>query len=267
MREPFVIVRGAGDIATGTIYCLYKCGFKVLALESKKPTAIRRLAAFCEAIYDGESTVEGVTAYRADGISDAERIMSEGGLPVMADEQAESIDMLKPDVVVDAMIAKRNLGTFKEMAPLTIGLGPGFTAGRDVHAAVETMRGHKLGRIIYDGSPMPNTGVPGVIAGFSSERVIHSPAEGQIKNISKIADIVTKGQEIAKIGNTAVYASIDGVLRGIIRDGYNVKKGMKIADIDPRIEQVNNCTTISDKARCIAGSVLEIIIERRELWE
>lgn len=267
MREPFVIVRGAGDIATGTIYCLYKCRFKVLALESKKPTAIRRLAAFCEAIYDGESTVEGVTAYRADSISDAERIMSDGGLPVMADEQAESIDMLKPDVVVDAMIAKRNLGTFKEMAPLTIGLGPGFTAGRDVHAAVETMRGHKLGRIIYDGSPMPNTGVPGVIAGFSSERVIHSPAEGQIKNISKIADIVTKGQEIAKIGNTAVYASIDGVLRGIIRDGYNVKKGMKIADIDPRIEQVNNCTTISDKARCIAGSVLEIIIERRELWE
>ena len=267
MREPFVIVRGAGDIATGTIYCLYKCAFKVLALESKKPTAIRRLAAFCEAIYDGESTVEGVTAYRADGISDAERIMSEGGLPVMADEQAESIDMLKPDVVVDAMIAKRNLGTFKEMAPLTIGLGPGFTAGRDVHAAVETMRGHNLGRIIYDGSPMPNTGVPGVIAGFSSERVIHSPTEGQIKNISKIADIVTKGQEIAKIGNTAVYASIDGVLRGIIRDGYNVKKGMKIADIDPRIEQVNNCTTISDKARCIAGSVLEIIIERRELWE
>ena len=267
MREPFVIVRGAGDIARGTTYCLYKCGFKVLALESKKPTAIRRLAAFCEAIYDGESTVEGVTAYRADSISDAERIMSDGGLPVMADEQAESIDMLKPDVVVDAMIAKRNLGTFKEMAPLTIGLGPGFTAGRDVHAAVETMRGHKLGRIIYDGSPMPNTGVPGVIAGFSSERVIHSPAEGQIKNISKIADIVTKGQEIAKIGNTAVYASIDGVLRGIIRDGYNVKKGMKIADIDPRIEQVNNCTTISDKARCIAGSVLEIIIERRELWE
>lgn len=267
MTEPFVIVRGAGDLATGVIHCLYKCGFKVLALESERPSAIRRLAAFCEAVYDGESTVEGVTAYRADSIDAAKALIDEGKLAILCDESADAIKALKPDIVVDAIIAKRNLGTNKGMAKLTIALGPGFTAGKDVDAVVETMRGHNLGRIIYEGAAMPNTGVPGVIAGVAKGRVIHAPATGTIENIAKIGDIVKKGAVLAKIGETEVLASIDGVLRGIIRDGYAVKEGLKIADIDPRAEQRSNCTTISDKARSLGGSVLQIIMEQRKKWE
>jgi len=166
----------------------------------------------------------------------------------------------KVSALVDAILAKRNLGTTKDMAPVTIGLGPGFSAGEDVDYVVETMRGHDLARIITEGPAIPNTGVPGMVGGVSKERVIHSPGTGRIHNIAHIADIVEKGQILAYVGETPVEASITGVLRGIIREGYNVPLGMKIADIDPRKEEKKNCFTISDKARCIAGSVVEILL-------
>ena len=176
------------------------------------------------------------------------------------DVNGKHIRELEPEAVIDAILAKKNLGTSRDMAPLTVGLGPGFTAGEDVDYVIETMRGHNLGRIIKKGSALPNTGVPGLIAGIGKERVIHSPAAGNMKNICQIADLVEKDQVIAMVGDTPVKATISGVIRGLIRDGYPVFEGMKIADIDPRAEQKKNCFTISDKARCIAGGVLEVLL-------
>ena len=251
MENKLVIVRGGGDIATGTIYKLYKCGFDVLVLEIKKPSAIRRNVSFCEAVYDGKKEVEGVTCYLAKDIEEAKKFLS---------ENLACLKEFKPAALVDAILAKKNLGTKIDMAPVTIALGPGFEAGKDVDVVIETMRGHKLGRTIYEGFAIPNTNVPGVIAGFSKERVIHSPAEGTMKNVKKVTDTVKKGEIISYIDDTPVYATIDGLLRGLLRDGYKVTKGFKIADIDPRINEYENCFTISDKARCIAGGVLEAIL-------
>lgn len=200
-----------------------------------------------------------------------EAVLEAGEVPLLIDPTGESIAFLKPDVVIDAIIAKRNLGTTIDMAPLVIGVGPGFTAGNDVHLVIESMRGHNLARIITDGMAQPNTGVPGNIAGFTSERVIHAPAAGYIHDVRKIGDIVQKGDEIARIypdkGSydnalseyVPVNATITGIIRGLIREGYYFKKGFKIADIDPRESELTNCFTISDKARSIAGSVLEAV--------
>ena len=194
--------------------------------------------------------------------------MQEDKLTILVDPKGEAIAKLKPVAVVDAIIAKRNLGTAKTMAPVTVALGPGFVAGEDVDAIVETKRGHNLGRVIWSGSAAPNTGVPGLIGGFGKERVMHSPAQGVLKNVKKIIDTVTKGEVIAVIETGSdmvpVEASLDGILRGLIRDGYPVTKGFKIADIDPRSEEYENCFTISDKARCIAGGVLEAILQLKK---
>lgn len=262
----FVIVRGGGDIATGTIYKLVKCGYQVLILETPKPSAIRRNVAFSEAVYEGKMTVEDMTAYRVSDISEAHRIMNQGVPALMIDSKGSVISHVKPDIVIDAILAKKNLGTTKQMAPVTIALGPGFCAGKDVDAVIETMRGHKLGRVIYEGTAIPNTGVPGMIAGVSAQRVIHAPEQGTLRNIAHITDIVKKGQTIAVIERSdgrlvEVKATIDGLLRGLIRDGYPVTKGFKIADIDPRTDEYENCFTISDKARCIAGGVIEAICQ------
>ena len=263
--KDLVIVRGGGDIATGTIYKLVKSGFNVLILEIKNPSAIRRNVAFSEAVYEGKWQVEDMTCYLANDIKEAKTIMEKGNPALMIDPKGEMIKQLKPIAVVDAILAKKNLGTSKDMAPITIALGPGFVAGRDVDVVIETMRGHKLGRIIKEGCAIPNTGVPGVIKGFGKERVIHSPAEGILKNICHITDMVKKGQILAEIETkdgeiVDVKASMDGLLRGLIRDDYPVTKGFKIADIDPRAEEYDNCCTISDKARCIAGGVLEALL-------
>ena len=263
MRER-IIVRGGGDIATGTIYKLYKSGFQVLILETTNPSAIRRNVAFSEAVYAGEQKVEDVTCYRAENLQEAEQLLNDGKLVLLVDPKGECIQKLQPFAVIDAILAKRNLGTTKDMASLTVGLGPGFTAGKDVDVVVETMRGHRLGRLIYEGSAIPDTRIPGNVGGYTKERVIHSPEEGTIHHICHITDTVEKGQEIAQIqttdGPVSVYASISGLLRGLIRDGYPVTKGFKIADIDPRADEYDNCFTISDKARCIAGGVLEAVM-------
>ena len=298
-KNLLIICRGAGDLATGIIHRLHRAGHRVIALETDYPAAIRRQVSFCEAVYDGSAVVEGVTARLVPALADAEtdtetysgendtpaaHIVSEkwdssaieavleaGEVPLLIDQKGESIALLKPDVVVDAIIAKKNLGTTINMATLVIGVGPGFTAGQDVHLVIESMRGHNLARIITDGMAQPNTGVPGNIAGFTSERVIHAPAAGYIHDVRKIGDIVQKGDEIARIypdkesydnalsEYVPVNATITGIIRGLIREGYYFRKGFKIADIDPRESEITNCFTISDKARSIAGSVLEAV--------
>lgn len=274
-KSDLIIVRGAGDLATGTIHRLKKSGFRLLVLETDHPAAIRRQVALSEAVYSKSACVEGVEAVRVEDEKQMIDAWKNGKVPVMVDPKGESIASMQPKVVVDAILAKRNLGTNKNMAPLTIALGPGFIAGVDVDVVIETKRGHNLGRVIREGSAYPNTGIPGIIGGYGVERVIHAPADGILKNKSKIGDIVEKGQviavieasdkeNVADIKKTEVTATIDGLLRGLIRDNYPVTKGFKIADIDPRKEELANCFTISDKARCIAGSVLEVICETLE---
>ena len=268
MKEDIVIVRGGGDIATGTIHKLHRCGFKVIILETQKPSAIRRTVCFSEAIYENKVMVEDVICEKANNLDEIYSILSRNNIPVIIDPYGKYIKELKPLAVVDAILAKKNLDTTKNMAPITIGLGPGFCAGKDVDIVIETMRGHNLGRIIENGYAMDDTGVPGVINGVSKERVIYSPVGGVISNRKKIADIVKKDEVIATINNsetiTEVKATIDGVLRGIIRDQSDIKESLKIADIDPRINEVKNSYTISDKARTVAGGVLEAILYMKQ---
>lgn len=270
MREQIadlIIIRGGGDLATGTIYKLKKCGFPVLILETELPSAIRRNVSFCEAVYQGSQTVEDLTCRLARTLEEARQFLEEGTLTVLVDPAGTSIEKLKPLAVVDAILAKKNLGTHRGMAPITVALGPGFTAGADVDAVVETKRGHHLGRVLRTGCAAANTGIPGVIGGYGKERVIHCPAEGILRNLKKITDTVCRGDVIAVVetdqGSIPVEATLNGILRGLIRDGYPVRKGLKIADIDPRTEEYLNCFTISDKARCIAGGVLEAILQRK----
>lgn len=274
-KKDLIVVRGAGDLATGTIHRLKKAGFRLLVLEAEHPAAIRRQVALSEAVYAGSARVEDVEAVRMDVDlaekknrkelleQEMERIWKKDGVPVLVDPAGLSIAALRPAVVVDAILAKKNLGTTKEMAPLVIALGSGFTAGEDVDVVIETKRGHNLGRVIRSGSAVPNTGIPGIIGGYGKERVMHAQAEGILRNVASIGDIVEARAVIAEIetenGTVPVEASLSGLLRGLIRDGYPVTKGFKIADIDPRKEELQNCFTISDKARCIAGSVLEVI--------
>lgn len=266
MKE-LIIVRGGGDLATGTIYKLYQCGFAVLVLETENPSAIRRNVSYSEAVYQGSQTVEDLTCTLASSLDEAISMLEQDRLTILIDPAGEAIAKLQPLAVVDAIIAKRNLGTHRSMAPITVALGPGFTAGVDVDAVVETQRGHHLGRVLWDGCAAPNTGVPGIIGGYGKERVIHSPAAGILRNICKITDTVSKGDMIAVVetaaGNVPVTATLDGLLRGLIRDGYPVTAGFKIADIDPRVNEYNNCFTISDKARCIAGGVIEAILHQK----
>lgn len=260
MKDKIAVIRGGGDIASGTIKKLYNVGFKVLVLEIQNPTSIRRTVSFSEALYDNNFCLEGCKAVATKTVDEIKSAWDNKLIPVYIDEKAEIINEIKPDILIDAILAKKNLGTNKAMAPITIALGPGFEAKKDVDIVIETKRGHDLGRLIFEGFAKENTKIPGEIKGYSKERVIHSNESGIINNIKSIGDIVKKGEKIAKINNEYVLATIDGVLRGIIRDKTKVFKGMKIADIDPRKEEVNNCYKISDKARNIAGGVLEAIL-------
>ena len=273
IKESFVIVRGAGDLATGVIHKLVRSGFYVLALESDRPSAIRRHVSFCEAVYDGTSQVEGMTCDFVGSVKEKElewlltescKSLKAGHVALCCDPSGKMIDYIKPMAVVDAIIAKKNLGTRMDMAKITIGLGPGFTAGKDVTCVIETKRGHNLGRIIYEGSALPNTGIPGIIEGYGKERVVHSPAEGIFMSDRKIGDLVTKGEMIAVIEKDGkkvpVTVLMSGLLRGLIRNGFYVTKGFKVADVDPRPSEYENCFTISDKSRAIAGGVLEALL-------
>ncbi len=295
VTDQLVIVRGGGDIATGTIRTLRRAGFPVLILESAHPSAIRRTVALSEAVYEGSATVEDVSVTLAHNLDEAEYLLFQDGIAMLVDPDGAAIrDIIHSGekyaewdtglttlegggrhlfltCVVDAILAKKNLGTTKDMAPLVIALGPGFTAGRDCDVVIETMRGHSLGRAITEGEALHNTGTPGLIAGHAQDRVIHSPAAGIVKTCAAIGDIVEEGQPIASIipeessprlgePGVPVRATFTGLLRGLIRDGYPVPEGFKIADIDPRASEHDNCFRISDKARAIGGAVLTELI-------
>ncbi len=263
MLEDLIIVRGGGDLASGAIHQLCKEEKTVLILEGPLPTSIRRKVAFSEAIYDGSATVSGITAKKINSVNEIGKVLANGEVPIMVDPLGESIPLLKPKVVVDAIVAKRNLGTNKCLAPLTIALGPGFEASVDVDIVIETMRGKSLGKIITNGHALANTGIPGLIGGYDKERVLHALIDGTVFHEKEIGDIVYKGDIIGYIHTShesiPITTSIDGFIRGFIRNGHIVKKGMKIADIDPRIEQVDLCYRISDKAQIIGASVTNVI--------
>lgn len=268
MKKPLILVRGGGDLATGTVHRLWSAGYPVLVLETDRPAAIRRQVCFSEAVYEGRAEVEGVTARRISSVDEMEKTLAGGEIPLMVDPRGDCIPRVKPAAVVDAILAKENLGTCRSMAPLTIALGPGFIAGADADYVIETKRGHNLGRIFSEGPASPDTGIPGMVGGVAAERVLHAEHAGQLYGLRKIGDLVKQGEPIAEIRNKdgmwPVSASITGLLRGLIRDGFPVTEGFKIADIDPRKEELKNCFSISDKARCIAGSVLELVCRYAE---
>ena len=237
------IIRGAGDIASAIALRLHKCGASVIMTEVEHPLTVRRTVAFSEAIHSGKTQVEGVVGVRAESVDDALRRTLEGVVPVL----------------VDAILAKRNVGTTIGMAPIVIGIGPGFTAGDDCHAVVETMRGHTLGRVYYEGSALPNTAVPGLVGGFAGERVLRAPSDGTFREVASIRDHVEAGQAVAYVGDTPVIATLTGTLRGLLAGGTHVTKGLKCGDIDPR-DEVSHCETVSDKGLAVAGGVLEAIL-------
>jgi len=263
MSAAVVVIRGGGDIATGVALRLFNSGFKVVITEIEKPRVIRREVAFAPAVYKGRTTVEGVEGVRAVSVKEIVHLLREGSIPVVVDPDCSVTRALKAGVVVDARLAKKSRGMRKDMAPLTIGLGPGFKAGRDVHIVIETSRGHNLGRVIRDGYAQPNTGVPEVVNGYGEERVLRAPCEGKVKNIKKIGDKVGVDETVCYVGKKEVRSALPGVVRGIIRDGMEVDKGVKIGDIDPRGIRAY-CFSVSDKARAIGGGVLEAILSERQ---
>lgn len=258
IKNTLIIIRGAGDLATGSAIRLRKSGFPVIMLEIEKPTVIRTTVSFATAVFNGQQTVEGVTAVRCSK-EDAIKTAFDGNVPVVVDPECECIKMFEPEVVIDAILAKRNCGTTKDMAPFVLALGPGFTAPLDCHAVVETQRGHTLGMVIYNGSAIENTGIPGIIGGVGKERVLHAPCSGIFKSVSKIGDIVSAGSTIAYVDNTPVVTEIGGKVRGMLTDGLCVPTGFKVADVDPRGAETDH-TTCSDKARAISGGVLEAVL-------
>ena len=280
--SPLIIVRGAGDLASGVLAVIHISGFRVLALETANPSAIRRTVAFSEAVRLGHCIIEGIEARlitkeqtaailsandSETGAATDSKANPTSFIPIAVDPTGELIDILHPAAVVDAVIAKKNCGTRLDMAPLVIALGPGFTAGKDAHIVIETMRGHNLARLIYRGTALPNTGVPGLVGGESVLRVIHAPAEGTLRVIHDIGSSVTRGEVIARIiqadGSIIdVAASLNGIIRGMLPDGFVVRRGLKMADIDPRLTELNNCFTISDKARALGGAVLTALLSR-----
>lgn len=255
-----VVVKGAGDLASGIALRLYHSGFSVVMTDLPNPLAIRRTVSFCEAIRDGQMVVEDVTAKRATTKTEVLEILNEGAIPVLPDPEAMIIKEINPQVVVDAILAKRNVGTTINDAPIVIAVGPGFVAGKDCHAVIESMRGHTLGRAIYEGPALPNTNIPGLIGGFAGERVLRAPADGLFESVRKIGDIVKTGDVIGFVDGKPMVSTIDGVLRGLIADGTPVKAGLKSGDVDPRAN-AEYCKLVSDKALAIAGGVLEAILK------
>ena len=262
IKDLIIAIKGAGEMATGVAWRLFQSNFKhIFMMEIKNPIAVRRQVSFCESVYDDKITVEGVEANRISHPDDIRMTWNGGSVPVIVDPDWKSIQAMRPQVVVDAIIAKKNLGTHLSEAPLVIGLGPGFEAGKDVHMVIETNRGHDLGRIILTGGAEPNTGTPGNISGYTKERVLRSPCSGIYKSSLCIGDPVKQNDVVGHVDRKPVIAGIDGVLRGQIRNNTMVTAHLKIGDIDPRGNR-QNCITISEKARAIGGSVLEAILRK-----
>ncbi|MDO5732462.1 MAG: selenium-dependent molybdenum cofactor biosynthesis protein YqeB [Eubacteriales bacterium] len=267
-ERPLVIVRGAGDLASGTIEALHRCGFAVLALEVDRPSAIRRAVAFSEAVYHGETKLEGIRARLGKDRESIDSILASGDVAIAIDPRGEWIETYKPLILIDAILAKRNLGTWASMAPITVALGPGFEAPQDADVVIETQRGHRLGRLIREGSAIPNTGVPGLIAGHGRERVIYAPVAGRFRACHAIGDLVEAEELVAEILDPEdgrvigeCRSAIAGVLRGILPDGFPCSAGLKSADVDPRLEEQENCFTISDKSRALGHACLRAVFE------
>ena len=254
-------IRGAGDLATGIALRLYRSGFDIIMSDIAVPTTVRRTVAFSPAVYTGETQVEGITGKLCENISMIDTVIESGCIPVIVDPSGEIMKEYKPDIIVDAIIAKTNIGTKITDADIVIGVGPGFEAGVDCHAVVETKRGHNLGRVIWSGSAYPNTGVPGNIGGYTVERIIRATADGVFSAKVNIGDFVKARDLVAYCDETPVYANIDGIVRGLLQDGVKVKKGMKSGDVDPRAER-EYCFSVSDKASAIGGGVLEAILSK-----
>ena len=259
MAETIVVIRGAGDLATGVAHRLHRSGFKVLLLEVAHPLVVRRTVSFAQAVIDGETAVEDVRARKVAGIDEIKTAWQQAVIPVLVDPGANILKELKADVVVDATLAKRDTGMRQDMAPLTIALGPGFEAGKQVHVVIETMRGHNLGRLFFTGGAQPDTGIPDPVMGRGAERVLRSPCKGVLRHVLDIGAQVKKDGIICYVGEEPVHAVFDGVVRGLIMNGREVPQGLKIGDVDPRLV-TDHCYTISDKARALGGSVLEAIL-------
>lgn len=251
-----VLIKGAGDLATGTACRLYRAGIGVVMTDLPRPTAVRRTVAFSQCIYDGTARVEGIQARHVHDAGESAAALAQGVIPVLADPEADIRGQMPFDGLVDAIVAKRNLGTQIDDAPVVIALGPGFTAGVDCHAVVETQRGHHLGRLLTDGSAAPNTGVPGDIGGYTVQRLIRACGDGSFHPVAKIGDQVLEGDLVAYVDGLPIYAQMPGIVRGMLPEGCPVFRGMKAGDIDPRCTR-EHCFTVSDKARAIGGGVLE----------
>ena len=254
-----ILIRGAGDIASGIAVRLFRCGLTLAMTDLSKPTSIRRTVCFSEAILHGTYTVENITAERAETKADADQIWARGHIPVFADDEGTALSLLQPDAVVDARLAKVNLGTSITDAPIVVAVGPGFTAGVDCHAVVETQRGHYLGRAIYTGAAAPNTGVPGNIGGYTVERIIRAPKSGVFHPLRTIGDQVQANETVAYVDDAPVTCEISGTLRGILPEGILVHEGMKSGDVDPRCRP-DHCRCASDKALSVGGGVLEALL-------
>ncbi len=258
-ERALIVVRGGGDLASGVIYRLYRAGFPVIVTELETPILVRRTVSYGEAVYSGAITVEGITARLAADDDDVRRLLAIGDVPVIVDPNGELISRLRPAVVVDARMVKKNLGTTLADAPLVVALGPGFVAGVDCHAVIETNRGHNLGRVIHQGPTEPDTGTPGKIEGHTHTRVLRAPASGHVRAHAAIGDTIEARQMIAEIGEQTIIAPFTGVLRGLIHERVKVEPGMKIGDLDPRAQR-DNCYTISDKSLAVGGGVLEAVL-------
>ncbi len=254
-----VMIKGAGDLASGVAHRLYQAGFDLIMLEIAEPTVVRRSVAFASAVYEGLIKVEGVEARLCRTVGEAGELLAEGLIPLLIDPHEKTRLEWEPDIFIDAILAKRNTGTTMDKAPLVIGLGPGFVAGKDVHAVIETKRGHDLGKTYYTGGAVPNTGTPGEIAGFARERLLRAPADGKFAPEKELGELVRQGEVIATVSSVPLRAEIDGLIRGLLYPGLEVHKGMKVGDIDPRGEEIDY-RTISDKARAVGGGVLEAIL-------
>ncbi len=252
----FAVIKGAGDIASGIALRLKHAKFDIVMTDLKYPTAIRRTVCFSQAIVNGSMVVEDVTAENAQSIEEVKSVLGNGNIAVIADENAECIKELKPDIVIDAILAKKNIGTKITDASVVIAVGPGFEAGVDCHAVIETQRGHYLGRVFLNGSASENTGVPGNIGGYTVERIVRAVKDGIFRPICSIGDIVEAGQIVAYVDDEPVKCAIGGVLRGILPENTPVFKGMKSGDVDPRCK-LEHCYSVSDKALAVGGGVLE----------
>jgi len=254
-----VVMRGGGDLGSGVAFRLYRCGIKVLILEVAQPLVVRRTVSFAQAVIDGCTELEGVEAVKVSSFGEVEEAWKTGRIPLMVDPQMKVLEEFQADALIDATLAKRDTGLLKDMAPITIALGPGFEAGVHADVVIETNRGHDLGRLIFEGFAEADTGIPAPVKGHGSDRVLRAPADGDVEHVLDIGRLVKKGDIICKVNNLPVEAAFDGIIRGLIMQGRKVPKGLKIGDVDPR-PIPEHCYTISDKARALGGSVLEAIL-------